>query len=227
LKPYYERGGIVIYHADCREVLPAIPPDAVSLLLTDPPYGRGKADRFGSRDNLIAATPYTPVVGDAEPFDPTHLFRYGRLILWGANWYADRLPPSSGWIVWDKKDGGTSDNFGDAELAWTNVTGATRLFRHLWRGMFKASERDERRVHPTQKPVALMAWLIEQFTQAGDLVLDPYMGSGPVLKACKLLGRRAIGVDIVEAYCEFAARRLAQEVFPFAGGPALYKPTLI
>ena len=79
--------------------------------------------------------------------------------------------------------------------------------------MIRASEQ-ERRVHPTQKPVALMRWIIQNWTQHGHLVLDPYMGSGPVLVAAKELGRRAIGVEIEERYCEIAAKRLAQGVLP-------------
>ncbi len=213
MTPYYQHDGITIYCGDCREILPLLnlPLDS-PLVLTDPPYGRGKADRFGSRDAKCQAMPYTPIFGDDQPFDPKHLLQFERLCLWGANWYADKLPPSNGWIIWDKKDGGTSDNLSDAELAWTNLSGATRLFRHKWRGMIKASEKDQKRVHPTQKPIALMSWIIQQHAQETDLILDPYTGSGPVLKAAKLLRRRAIGIDISEAYCEIAAKGLAQEV---------------
>ena len=123
------------------------------------------------------------------------------------------------WIIWDKLDGlttskrevGFSDN-ADVEMAWTNLGGPARLLRHRWTGLLQASEIGQPRVHPTQKPVALMAQIIEWRTLPGDLVLDPYMGSGPVLRAAKDLGRRAIGIEIDERYCEIAARRLAQDV---------------
>jgi DNA modification methylase len=81
-------------------------------------------------------------------------------------------------------------------------------------GMLKASERDDKRVHPTQKPVALFHRIITEHTQPGDLILDPYMGSGPVARAAADLGRRYIGIEIEERYCEIAARRLEQSVLP-------------
>jgi len=91
-----------------------------------------------------------------------------------------------------------------------------RLFRHLWRGMVTASEK-ERKLHPTQKPVALMRWCLTRAKIApGALVYDPYMGSGPIAKACKQLGYRYIGCELVEAYCETAALGLQQEVMALA-----------
>jgi site-specific DNA-methyltransferase (adenine-specific) len=159
-----------------------------------------------------------PVVGDTQPFDPAPLLRFPRVVLFGANHYADRLPPSPTWLVWDKRDGVASDDNADCELAWTNLGGPARLYRHLWRGLCRASEQGQRHLHPTQKPVALMAWIIANWTKPGDLILDPYMGSGPVLRAAKDLGRRAIGIEIEERYCEIAARRLGQEVLPLEAG---------
>ncbi len=223
MKPYYERGGITIYHGDCREMLPELAMlGGVNLMLTDPPYGISeRTDRLSrKRTALAACNDFPPVYGDDEPFDPTQLLMFGRVVIFGANYFTDRLPPSSSWVVWDKRAGLTSkrgDAFNDnadAEMAWTNLGGPVRVISHLWMGMLKASERDERRVHPTQKPVAVMARIISDHTHPGDLVLDPYMGSGPVLKAAQMLGRRAIGIEIEERYCEIAAKRLQQDVLP-------------
>jgi len=217
---YYSDGTCTIYHGDCREVLPGLP--RADLLIADPPYGitarRGTADlnlytkRFPnkwSRD-----TP--PVTGDEAPFEPLHLLGAARNhILFGANYYADRLPASSAWLVWDKRRGGTVNqawNGAHAELAWTDFAFGVRVFSHLWTGYQRDSEVGEGSLHPTQKPVALMAWIIANWTQPGDVILDPYMGSGPVLRAAKDLGRRAIGIEIEERYCEIAVRRLGQEV---------------
>lgn len=211
--PYYDDGnGIVIYHGDCREVLPTIAPGSVDLVLTDPPYGvHERTDRASKgRGQLAPCNDFPAVVGDDEPFDPTFLLQFPRLILFGANHFADWLPPSPSWIVWDKRDGIPSNDNADCELAWSNVGGPARVYRHLWNGMIKASERDDRRVHPTQKPVALMRWILDRWTRPGDLVLDPYMGSGPVARACADMGRRYIGVEIVEAYCGAAVQRLQQ-----------------
>lgn len=190
--------------------------DGADLVLTDPPYGVAEQTNRAGKGRAILAPchDFPPVHGDNEPFDPLHLLGFGRLVLFGANYYAPRLPESPSWIVWDKRDGLTSNDNADCELAWSNLGGPARVFRHRWNGMIKASERDQRRVHPTQKPVALMEWIIVRATKQGDLVLDPYMGSGPVLQAAKNLGRKAIGIEVEERYCEVAAKRLAQEVLP-------------
>jgi len=125
------------------------------------------------------------------------------------------LPPQSGWPVWDKERPDDLDQ-ATCELAWTDCVKGVRRFRHLWNGMMRASH--EELVHPTQKPEALMLWCLStRWTSTGD-VLDPFMGSGTTLRAAKDLGRRAIGIEIEERYCEIAARRLSQEVlFPAHG----------
>ena len=215
LTPYYEHGGITIYHGDCREVLPDVW-FGVDLLLADPPYGVSEAcnRKERGRGKLAECNNFPDVYDDDKPFNPSHLLVIPRVVLFGGNHFADKLPPTPSWIVWDKRDGIPSNDNADCELAWTNLGGPARVFRHVWNGMIKASERDQRRVHPTQKPVALMRWIIQKHTQPGALVLDPYMGSGPVLVAAKETDRRAIGIEIEERYCEIAAKRLQQEVLP-------------
>lgn len=226
MSPYYDEGGITIWHGDCREVLPIVAqPATVDLLLTDPPYGVSERTNRGAngRSNLAAALDFPPVHGDDAPFDPTHLLGYRRTVLFGANHYADRLPPSATWLVWDKLDGLTPhrlvgfDDNADVELAWSNIGGPARLVSHRWKGMLKSSERAEPRVHPTQKPIRLMSQIIAWATEPGALVVDPYLGSGSTLRAAKDLGRRAVGVEIEERYCEVAAKRLGQEVLALDG----------
>lgn len=214
-EPYYSDDHVTIYHGDCSELVTAVPcPDFV---IADPPYGisysitptiQGKGGRKWRMGGQA------PVVGDDELFNPAHLLQFERLVLFGANYYADQLPASGGWVVWDKSDGGRgpTNSFTDVELAWTNVATQPVIFRHLWKGFTRATECGQKVLHPTQKPVALMAWLLERWTEPGDLVLDPYMGSGPVARAAKDLGRRCVGIEIEERYCEIAARRCAQEV---------------
>ena len=215
MKPYYEEKGITIYHGDCRDVLPCLA-ERPALVLTDPPYGvRERTERNANgRSNATRSIDWLPVAGDGEPFNPSDILSLQvPSILWGANHFADRLPPSPSWLTWDKRDGTAPDDNADCEFAWTNLGGPARLYRHLWRGMIKASEREQVRVHPTQKPVALMRWcLLRARLTVGALVVDPYMGSGPIAQACKELGMRYIGIEIEERYCEIAARRLSQEV---------------
>ena len=210
MKPYYEQDGITIYHGDCRDILPEVWL-GVDLLLADPPYGINavteKGKTFGT-SNACDTNTYAPIFDDDKPFDPAHLLIFPKIILWGANHYADKLPAQSCWLAWDKRDGVKSNPLADCELAWTNLGGPARLLHHRWMGMIRASERD-RRMHPTQKPVALMRWCLE-LAQPDGVVCDPYMGSGPTLVAAKERGLRAVGIEMEEAYCEIAATRLAQ-----------------
>jgi len=207
MTPYYEQDGITIYHGDCRGVLPTLRPQGADLLLTDPPYGRSTDTDYSRMTRSTKV--YPPVVGDEELFNPSHLVAYPRVILWGANHYASQLPDSGGWLVWDKRAGRqASNNFSDAELAWCSFKTPVRVFRHLW-GVNRASEQRDH-LHPTQKPVALMRWILEGWTEPGDLVLDPYMGSGPIAEAARQTDRRYIGIEIEERYCEVAVKRLAQ-----------------
>jgi len=207
MKPYFERNGITIYHGDCRDILPAL---QVDTICADPPYGIDMQARMGgSRSNVAAALNDYSIIGDTEPFHPAHLLSFRRVILWGGNHFASRLPDTRCWLVWDKRKGGTPDNQADAEIAWTNFDEPTRLYSHLWRGMIKDSEKDQRRTHPTQKPVSLMRWCLTVAKPLG-VVCDPYMGSGSTLRAAMDMGFACVGIDVVERYCEDAARRLEQ-----------------
>ena len=212
-KPYYEQDGIVIYNSDCRQVLPFL--EKFDLLLTDPPYGIGadNRDRILSRGKLAIAKDYGESNWDSEPPQRWLLesaqATAATQILWGGNYYG--LPASSCWLVWDK-DNGTTD-FADCELAWTNMTRAVRKFKWRWNGMIQEQigDKKEFRVHPTQKPTALMRWCLSLVPEA-KTILDPFVGSGTTLVAAKIEGRSAVGIEINEKYCEAAAKRLSQGV---------------
>jgi hypothetical protein len=218
MRPYFERDGIVIYLGRWEEVLPtlAVRP---SLLLTDPPYGIAHDTDYTRFTGGVAASfsSHAAIAGDATPFDPTPLLTLApRVILWGANCYSDRLPQGS-WLVWDKRaPGGAKNVMSDAEVAWFNQGHGVYCFSHTWDGFNRASERGTA-YHPTQKPVALMRWVLSRWSQPGDLVLDTYAGSGPIAKAAMELGRQYVGIELEERYCEIAARRLSQMVLPLGG----------
>lgn len=222
MKPYFEDEWVTIYHADCRDVLPTL--GKVDLVLTDPPWGTNtatNAQRFTKKtspwwrnvDNSKVIA-HDPIVGDKEEFDPAPILALEtQTILWGANNFAHRLPPSNGWLIWDKRKGAEDIAekgwpLGEAELAWTNVIGATRVYRNLWVGLLRTEQRGDF-PHPTMKPTSLMRWCIG-FTKDVETILDPYMGSGATLRAAKDMSRKAIGIEIKEKYCEIAAKRMSQ-----------------
>lgn len=221
MRAYYQDDWVTLFHARCEAVLPMLPiPD---LVIADPPYGMGQAAQKRTRrakHDQWKDGEWRSMQGDNEPFDPSHLLHYPRLVLFGANHYADRLPASRSWLVWDKRDGVAPDDNADAELIWTNIDGVVRMYRQCWRGFARRGvEQAQKHLHPTQKPVALMKWIIERYTKPGDLIIDPYAGSGPVLVAAKELGRRAIGCEIELQYCQTAAARLYQDVFDLQAQP--------
>lgn len=127
----------------------------------------------------------------------------------------DEVPPEpaepvtkpGAWLIWDKRDGDRRNDFADCELAWCKGQGVARVFRHLWMGYARASERGEARQHPTQKPVAVMQWVIEERTQPKDVILDPYLGSGSTLIAAHHVDRMCLGMEIESRYVDVACRR--------------------
>jgi len=202
MKPYYEDDAVQIFHGDCREIMPTLPP--VDLVLTDPPYGidwKTNYSRFSKGFSDKRA-----VVGDSEEFDPLFLLQYPAVILWGANHYAKHLPAGS-WLVWDKRDKDGGAFLSDGEIAWWNHGYGVyiRSISGQWHRSVAGG------LHPTQKPVGLMKWCIEKTDSIGT-ILDPFMGSGTTLRAAKDLGRKAIGIEIEERYCEIAAKRMSQSV---------------
>ena len=203
----------------------------VGMVWADPPYGIDivghagnvggdkKPIPFGGMKNLgksktIAANIYSPIVGDGSISTALNasklsltLFFESRQIWWGANHYSTPFEPSSCWIIWDKQTDG--NDFADAELAWCSSKTAVRIFRHMWQGMVKASEHGQKRVHPTQKPIALCEWCFEKYGKPNDLIFDPFLGSAPsIIAAQKMEGDRAVfGFELSEAYCEVICRR--------------------
>lgn len=189
-----------------------IGPRKPKALVTDPPYGINivGGDRAVGGGGLAKAGRYAPVAGDDVPFEPApYLAIAKRVVLWGGNHYADKLPSSPAWLVWDKRDGLPSNDFADAELAWTNLKAPVRVFRHRWSGMLKASEKGERRQHPTQKPVALFEWVLGEVLKLkrGDLVVEPFAGAGACVLACEVLGLVAIAAELEPAYCQVTIDR--------------------
>jgi DNA modification methylase len=236
IEPYYQTpdGAIRIFHARWEDVFAAgvFAAKDIALIHADPPYGvnertdrksKGRSKRWECRD-------FPPVAGDSTPFSPQSLLDLDRpTILWGANHYAGRfLSSSPSWIVWDKRDGiGPNDN-ADGELAWTNIGGPLRTFRHAWSGVIRASEAGENVLHATQKPEALCAWefqhaMARKKLKRGDTIFVPYGGSMPELRPALAIGCKVIACEVDENYCNTAVnarlRAVARNVSPSSDGP--------
>ena len=223
-------GSAELWHGDCREVLPHLRRSVV--IVSDPPYGiafqhgghLGKA-YAGAK----AKSNNDKIHGDAEPFKPGHLLTFEQAILFGADHYAQELPRGR-WLAWDKLGGQEAygDSFSDVEYAWHSKPGAARIFRMVWKGMCQGAGKDKgtRRTHPTQKPVDLMEWCIEQAGRPA-VVCDPYMGTGATGVAAMNLGLRFIGVEIHRPYFDEACRRIedAQRQAPLVPFESAALPT--
>jgi DNA modification methylase len=192
--------GCEIWLGDCRDVLPMI--GRVDAVVTDPPYGIGE-DGGRCRSRKIVKNPRIMKYGGWDDSPPSADIFASMLacsdeqIIWGGNYFSDKLPPSKGWLYWQKLMGG---DFADGELAWTSRDKALREFTKCPRG--------QNPEHPTQKPVALMEWCLG-FLES-ETVLDPFMGSGTTGVACVNLGRSFIGVERDPRYFDIARRRISE-----------------
>lgn len=203
-----EIGDCRLILGDCRDILPTL--GKVDAIVTDPPYGIGEAaGKAKTRKGVGPQRDYGDDTWDNQPIasDLMSLVRgAGRWnIIFGGNYYD--CPPASCWLVWDKLNG--ENDFADCELAWTNLPKAVRRIRYLWNGMLRANG-EERGDHPTQKPVGVMRWCLQQLP-ASRTILDPFMGSGTTGVAAVSLGLSFIGIEREVRYFDAACRRIAAE----------------
>ena len=179
---------------------------AIDCVLTDPPYGISYKSPSGNGSTQRGD--YKIIEGDTTDFNPGILFQYSsNVITWGANHYANKLENSAGWLVWDKRDGVAINLNSDCEMAWSNMINSARLFHHTWNGMIKASEKGDKRIHPTQKPIKLFEWCLD-IVKADKVVIDLYAGSGIIIPACENTNRIAIAVEIDLTYAAAILDRL-------------------
>ena len=206
-----EIGEAKLYLADCMEVLPNL--SCVDAVLTDPPYGIGAdatmAKQGGTKYGAAAAAKrhYAATNWDSAPPDSDVLQQIrdkGRhQIIFGGNYFG--LPAARCWLVWDKLNG--TNEFADCELAWTNLDKPVRRITWMWNGMLRKGQ-EERNDHPTQKPLGVMEWCIQQLPADAQTILDPFMGSGTTGVACANLGRKFIGIEREPTYFDIACKRI-------------------
>ena len=183
--------------------------EKADMVFTDPPYGVElvKNGMVGADFGVARKGKYKPVIGDEKTSRIGFLLKLApKCLIWGGNYFADQLPVSNSWVVWDKRsDSGIVNTFADCELAWTNYTRPTRIYRQLWNGMIREDEHGKR-FHPTQKPIRLFVEILTD-TPKPKLILDPFGGSGSTLIACEKLGRRCYMMEIDEHYCDVIIKR--------------------
>lgn len=206
-------GDATLYLGDCMEILPTLP--KVDAVVSDPPYGMNwntDSTRFtgGQHKRGHGRDDWGAIQEDAAPFDPSPWLAYPACVLWGANHYAQRLPVGTT-LVWLKKDDHLFGTFlSDAELGWQKGGYGVYAFRKQFPPPSRMAENDGAQVaHPTQKPIALMAWCIERVGHA-ETILDPYMGSGSTGVAAIQLGRKFIGIEREPKYFDVACARIAK-----------------
>jgi site-specific DNA-methyltransferase (adenine-specific) len=228
MKPYYSHAGIEIYHGDAHDVIPLL--GAVDHVITDPPYDNrthkgARGDGGKTAEPLIAFAPITPEMLSALYSRAVDIFNLRWLVSTMAWQHVAKFEenPPAGWRfvrcgAWIKPNGApqfTGDRPGQGWEAVCIMHSDGVKMRWNGGGHHATwSVNIEQGEHPTQKPVKLYRQFVEQFTDPGDTILDPFMGSGTTLRAAKDCGRKAIGIELDEKYCELAARRLAQEVLP-------------
>jgi DNA modification methylase len=206
-------GDATLYLGDCRDILPTL--GKVDACVTDPPYGIGadsamhKAGGTKHGAALAAKRHYAATDWDDQPIDASMIRALRDASKWqvifGGNYFD--VPPARCWLVWDKLNG--ANDFADCELAWTNLDKPVRRVVWMWNGMLRKGQED-RNEHPTQKPLGVMEWCINQLPQDVGMVLDPFMGSGTTGVACVRLDKRFIGIEREPTYFDIACRRISE-----------------
>jgi len=211
------------FNMDCLEFMKDLPDKCIDLVLTDPPYGinfdgnttvkgkGGKADTFSDKQHHIkkawdSCTPESIVFDEMQRISKNQ-------IIWGGNYFTDKLPVSRGWIYWDKKitnKGNT--NFSDGELAWTSYNAILRKVTCDWIGFgYLNNKYESRKIHPTQKPLGVINFCIENYLKEGNIIFDPFLGSFTTAIASENLNLNWIGCEKDPDYFKSGYHRYEQE----------------
>ena len=205
------------------DYMQGLPDNAFELAIVDPPYGikeAGQRNLTGDRPNEKWRNPQSKTYKAFDDSNPpksdyfNELFRVSKnQIIWGANYFTDNLPPSKGWIVWDKK-ADIKEHLSMCELAYSSFDKKCNKFEFLWAGFKKAVQ--ETRIHPTQKPVKLYEWLLQNYAKEGDKILDTHGGSMSSMIACHYGGFDAVCCELDKDYFEAGKLRFEKETSQLA-----------
>lgn len=205
-----------VRNMDCMEFMKQFPDKFFDLAVVDPPYGINMDGGVIGISRKAQNTSYTKKTWDAEAPDIAYFAELKRCsknqIIFGANHFISRIPYDSPcWIVWNKENG--NNPFADCELAWTSFKTAVRMFTYRWQGMLQGNMKNkEVRIHPTQKPKALYAWIFENFARGGQKILDTHLGSGSSRIAAYHAGLDFYGCELDKEYFDKANERFEKEI---------------
>lgn len=185
------------------------------MVYTDPPYGiNEKGDRTARKTGLAKNHNFKDFKDDSidyavKSYNIIKSLEIEIQVWWGGNYYCHFLPQTNNWLVWDKRvEEKLHDTQSDCELAWVKCNKSSiRIFRHLWKGFNKDSERNISRVHPTQKPIALAEWCFINYNKEAKIILDLFLGSGSTLIACEKTKRKCYGMELDTHYCDVIVKR--------------------
>ena len=199
--------------ADCMDIMRDIPDKYFELAIVDPPYGinlvgKNVIKNKSDSDNIFN-TEWDSCAPDEKYF--TELKRISvNQIIWGGNYFLDMLGYCKAPIIWDKLNGDSL--YADGEMAWTSngLPKNLRIWKHQWCGAFKASERGGIKIHPTQKPVALYRWLLQNYAKPGDKIIDTHSGSGSCAIACHIEKHDFLAIEKDPDYHAASVKRLEE-----------------
>lgn len=207
---------IELLHGDCMDYMAGIGDNAFELAIVDPPYGINADGGVGGGSKRAEAKKFKKGWDSSAP-DKKYFKELKRVsknqIIWGANHFIENCAQnSSGWIVWDKREGLPTRTFSDAELALSTFKRPLRIFRFQWDGMIQQDMKNkEHRIHPTQKPVKLYQWLLANYAKEGDRILDTHLGSGSSAIAAHYGGFDFVGIELDENYYNESKKRFYLE----------------
>jgi site-specific DNA-methyltransferase (adenine-specific) len=211
---------IRLHNGDCLEAMREMADNEFDLAIVDPPYGIGYDGNTSVHGKGGKSSSFQKIQhhkkkswDNQRPIEEyfTQIMRVSKnQIIWGGNYFADLLPPKKGWIYWDKKiTNANNKNFSDGELAWSSFDCILKKFTYDWIGFgYINNPQKEKKIHPTQKPIALYTWLLSKYAKEGDKILDTHLGSGSIAIACHNLGFDLTGYELDADYFQAAKKRL-------------------
>lgn len=216
-----EKNKLYLHNCDNMEFMKTIPDKFFELAIVDPPYGIGEGNKknltrnsytgFGKNKSWVKSKDYGG--GEFDYSIPTpeyfqELFRISKnQIIWGGNYMVENLPPSMGWIVWNKDNGECDQS--DCEIAFTSFKKGLRMFTYRWHGLLQQDMKNkEIRIHPTQKPIALYKWLLSKYAKQGDKIFDSHLGSMSSVIAAYEMGFEIHGCELDKEYFDAGVKRV-------------------